>query len=95
MATIRGEHLEALAVSPRQACKLLSIGNTRLYQLIGSDELESYHDGRMRRVTMASIHARIARLLTAEDSTGAVTRPVLPRRRGRPPKTPLPPEART
>ena len=33
------EHLEPLAVSPRQACFLLGVGNTRLYQLIGDGEL--------------------------------------------------------
>jgi len=43
-----GEHLEPLVVSPRQACKLLSVGNTRLYQLIAAGELETYRDGRMR-----------------------------------------------
>lgn len=68
-----GEHLEPLAVSPKTACKLLSIGNTRFYQLLAAGELESYRDGRVRRVTMRSINARIVRLLAAEDSTGAAT----------------------
>jgi excisionase family DNA binding protein len=78
-----GDQLEPLAVSPRQACKLLSIGNTRLYQLIGAGELESYHDGRMRRITMQSIRRRVARLVAAAGVTGAAPQP---RRRGRPPK---------
>jgi excisionase family DNA binding protein len=55
-------HLEPLAVSPRQACALLGIGNTRLYQLIGAGELETYNEGRARRITMHSIRARVARL---------------------------------
>jgi hypothetical protein len=42
---------------------LLCIGNTRLYQLISTGELESYREGRARRVTMESIERRIARLL--------------------------------
>ena len=54
--------IEPLAVSPRQACVLLGIGNTRLYQLIGAGELITYHEGRARRVTMASVRARVARL---------------------------------
>jgi excisionase family DNA binding protein len=97
MATIHitgrtvGEHVEPLAVSPRHACKLLSVGNTRLYQLIRSGELESYRDGRVRRITVASVHARITRLLDA--STGAATQTTPPRKRGRPRKTPLTPEA--
>jgi len=56
---------EPLAVSPRQACMLLSIGNTRLYELIGNGELVAYKDGRARRVTMQSIRARVARLSAA------------------------------
>jgi len=58
---------EPLAVAPKQACRLLGIGNTRLYQLIAANEVESYLDGRARRITMRSIHARIARLLAAEN----------------------------
>jgi excisionase family DNA binding protein len=86
-----GDGLEPLAVSPRQACLLLGVGNTRLYALLAAGELASYKDGRMRRVSMASIRARIARLLEGEGATGAAPR----RGRGRPRKTPAPaPEAR-
>jgi excisionase family DNA binding protein len=70
MKTIRGEvtgraigkYVEPLAVSPRQACLLLGIGNTRLYELIRDRELVTYREGRARRITMESIHARVARL---------------------------------
>lgn len=74
---------EPLAVSPGQACLLLGIGNTRLYQLIGKGELVTYHEGRARRVTMASIRARVARL-AATDTARAEPQP----RRGRPRKHP-------
>jgi excisionase family DNA binding protein len=57
--------LEPLAVSPRQACRLLNLGNTRLYQLIGNGELESYREGRARKITMHSIRARHERQLAA------------------------------
>ena len=69
----RGD-LEPLAVSPRQACWLLGVGNTRLYQLIGAGELVAYKEGRARRVTMASIRARVARLagVAAAGATGIV-----------------------
>jgi hypothetical protein len=66
----RAAEIEPLAVSPRQACRLLGCGITRLYELIGSAELESYLDGRMRRITMRSIVARIDRLL-ASSAVGA------------------------
>ena len=76
----RGDNqFEPLAVSPRQACLLLGVGITRLYELIGNSELESYRDGRARRITMQSIRRRVERLRAAADAS--------PRRRGRPPKT--------
>jgi hypothetical protein len=58
MTTIRPEitgrvaganDVEPLAVSPRQACFLLSVGTTRLYELIRAGELQAYYEGRARR----------------------------------------------
>jgi excisionase family DNA binding protein len=86
-----GNEIEPLAVSPRQACRLLGIGNTRLYQLIGKGELVAYREGRARRVTMASIRARVARLAGAGNANADAPQP---RGRGRPRK-PGSPEART
>jgi hypothetical protein len=63
---------------------LPGIGNTRLYELIHDGELVTYHEGRARRITMESIHARVARLAGA----GASSAPAPPRRRGRPRKRP-------
>src|SRR5262245_57971134 len=77
-------HLEPLAVTPRQACILLGVGNTRLYQLIRNGELESYLDGRARRITMRSIHRRITRLLASASATSTATADTpQPRRPGR------------
>ncbi len=60
---------EPIAVAPKIACKLLSIGTTRLYELLGSGALESYSEGRMRRITVASIKAYVAsRLSEAVDA---------------------------
>jgi len=70
-----------LVVRPREACRLLAVGNTRLYQLIGDGELETYLDGRSRRITIGSIRAYIARRLASTDSTRSG--PLPPRRRGR------------
>lgn len=82
-----GHELEPLAVSPRQACRLLNLGTTRLYELIAAGELESYRDGRARRITMQSIRSRVARLVSAANP-GSSTAKVAPqlRRRGRPRK---------
>jgi hypothetical protein len=59
---------ERLVVSPRRARHLLDIGNTRLYELLAAGELDSFLDGRSRRITVDSIHGYISRrlLVTAQ-----------------------------
>jgi hypothetical protein len=54
---------ERLVVSPRRAMHMLDCGNTRLYELIKSKELDSYLDGRARKITVASIRALVERRL--------------------------------
>jgi excisionase family DNA binding protein len=71
--TGRADNLEPLAASPREACVLLNVGVTRLYQLLRDGELESYLDGRARRITMASIRRRVTRLLASASATGTAT----------------------
>jgi hypothetical protein len=56
---------EALVVSPRRARRMLDCGNTRLYELIAARELETYKDGKCRKVTVASIKDYIARRVEA------------------------------
>jgi hypothetical protein len=72
-----------LVVSPRRARYMLDIGNTRLYELLNRNELDSFLDGRNRKITVESIHRLIERRLALARGTN-----VSPRRRGRPPKTP-------
>jgi len=60
--------MSPLAVPPREASRLLSMSMSRLYGLMRAGELESYRDGRSRRITMASIQKRLARQLA--DSAG-------------------------
>jgi excisionase family DNA binding protein len=62
----RTSKLEPLAVSPRQACILLDCGPTYLYGLIDSGEVESYREGRSRKITSRSIHNHQERQLAAE-----------------------------
>jgi excisionase family DNA binding protein len=52
---------EPLVVSPRRARRMLDCGNTRLYELIAAHELESFKDGRSRKITVTSIKEYIAR----------------------------------
>jgi|SRR5262245_23178703 len=58
--------LGPLVVKPKIAWKMLACSNTRGYQLIAAGELESFRDGRSRKITVESIHRLIARRLVAE-----------------------------
>ena len=60
-----------IAVPPAEAARLLSCSLSRAYELMRNGELESYSDGRSRRVTMASIHKHVARRVAdAADNGG-------------------------
>jgi hypothetical protein len=52
-----------LVVSPTKAMRMLDCGRTRLYQLLNAGELQSYRDGKARKITVSSIQARIRRML--------------------------------
>jgi hypothetical protein len=58
-------HDEALVVSPRRARQMLDCGNTRLYELISARELETFKNGKSRKITIASIKSYIARRIEA------------------------------
>jgi excisionase family DNA binding protein len=58
--------LEQLVVTPNQAMKALMVGRGTLYELINSGELDSYTEGRSRRITVKSIHAYVNRRLARE-----------------------------
>jgi hypothetical protein len=73
---------QRIVVSPRRARHMLDCGTTRLYQLLAAGELESFLDGRSRKITVASIRRYVERRL----STTTATNPPL-RRRGRPRKS--------
>ena len=56
-----GESVEPLVVSPKVASRMLSCGLTRFYEIL--PELDSYLDGKVRRITTASIRRRVAHKL--------------------------------
>ena len=62
---------EPLVVKPKLAWKLLACSNTRGYELLSAGELESFLDGRSRKIIVASIHRFIARRLAAERQATA------------------------
>lgn len=59
---------EPLVVKPDVAWKLLACGRTRGYELLAAGELESFKDGRSRKITVASIKLYIERRLAASHS---------------------------
>jgi hypothetical protein len=67
MADRRAEvnDLDPLVVKPKVAWKMLACSNTRGYELLAAGELESFKDGRSRKITVASIKALVARRLAA------------------------------
>ena len=62
------DEFEPLVVSPRDAWRLLSCSNTHGYELLNAGELESFKDGKSRKIIVLSIHAYIARRLSASVS---------------------------
>ena len=47
----------------KEACRLLSVSLSRLYELLRNGDLQSYADGYNRRVTMTSIYGYVDRRL--------------------------------
>jgi hypothetical protein len=56
---------DALVVSPNTAMRWLDCSRESLYRLINSGELESYSEGRSRKIIAASVRSHIARRLAA------------------------------
>jgi excisionase family DNA binding protein len=72
---------EPIIVKPRTACVMLGCGITRLYELLAAGELESFRDGRNRKITVESIRRYVTRRLGSTPATATPRR-----RRGRPRK---------
>jgi hypothetical protein len=72
-----------LVVKPKIAWKMLACSNTRGYELIAAGELDSFLDGRSRKITVESIRRYIARRLAPSKNP---TKDTAPRRPGRPRK---------
>jgi hypothetical protein len=56
-----------LLVKPREAWRMLNCSNTRGYKLLAENELESFLDGRSRKITVDSIYRYIKRRLNAQS----------------------------
>jgi excisionase family DNA binding protein len=55
-----------LVASPKQAMIAIQVSRKKLYELINTGELESYTEGKSRRITVKSINDYIERRLAAE-----------------------------
>jgi hypothetical protein len=60
--------LGPLVVRPKCARRMLNCGQTRLYELIAAGELESFLDGRSRKITVESIYRYIHRRIEESRS---------------------------
>ena len=56
-------NVRPLVVGTAEARRLGGWGKTKIFELIAAGELESFLDGRVRKITLASIEARIQRKL--------------------------------
>jgi excisionase family DNA binding protein len=54
---------DPLLVKPKEASRMLNCGNTRLYELLSAGELDSFLDGRSRKITVESIRRYVTRHL--------------------------------
>ena len=55
-----------LVASPNQVMRAIQVSRKKLYELINTGELESYTEGKSRRITVKSINEYIDRRLAAE-----------------------------
>ena len=55
-----------LVASPNQTMRAIQVSRKKLYELINTGELESYTEGKSRRITVKSINDYIERRLAAE-----------------------------
>jgi excisionase family DNA binding protein len=58
---------EPLVVKPKEARRLLSCGNTHLYELLSTGEIASFRDGRSRKIVVASLKNFIERRLSSSN----------------------------
>ena len=51
----RPRDAEPLLVKPADASRLLGCGRTRIYELVNAGEIDSFSDGRSRKITVELI----------------------------------------
>ncbi len=64
-------NVKPLVVGTTEARRLGGWGKTKIFELIATGELDSYLEGRVRRITLESIEARIQRKLHEAKAASA------------------------
>jgi hypothetical protein len=72
--TVSPNNPEPLVVKPKAAWQLLACSKTRGYELLAAGALDSFLDGRSRKITVASIRRYIEQRLTPTKITTAQSR---------------------
>ena len=73
-----GPHIEPRITDVDGGCKRANICKDRFYELLHTGEIESYLDGRSRKVVLASVDAYIDRQIS--ESKGSFQRARYPKR---------------
>lgn len=60
MSSSENRTAPTLAVSPREAARMIGIGVTRFYEELGSGSIPSFHLGRRRLIRVAALEAWMA-----------------------------------
>jgi hypothetical protein len=68
MTNLHPDQTEILVLPAKKAAPSIGVGMTRLYELINAGEIESYTDGKARKVVVASLKAYVERQIAAQAS---------------------------
>jgi excisionase family DNA binding protein len=72
MTILQPSEIDALAVPAKKAAPAIGVGMTRLYELIKAGEIESYRDGKARKIVVASLKAYVQRQIVAEAAKARI-----------------------
>jgi excisionase family DNA binding protein len=53
--------------TPQEVARIMSISRSQVYNLMNSNQLESVHIGRSRRITMDQIHQFVGQLTSKRE----------------------------
>lgn len=62
--------MDKLLLSPNEAADVLSIGRSKLYELLANGQLDSVRIGSCRRIPLATVTDYVERLETNRNSAG-------------------------